>query len=233
MTNKRTCIGPSQLYFHFGHDREFLVRTFEMAAGMAVMLVLTDNTTSMLSVSKKGTVACVRLHRMFLLADEETLKEIASFIKRGGGRMPRFRAFVNEMRDTIRRKPARSFKARTQGKHHDLHPIFERLNSQYFEGKLASVITWGSSCARHCVRKRTLGSYSSHTDTIRVNPVLDRKTVPLHYIEFIVYHEMLHASMGTEKKNGRRAVHTSDFRKRERLFRDYEKSMLWEKERQR
>src|SRR5271169_648400 len=128
MTDNRKCNSSAQLYFTFEHDREFLVRTFERAAGMTVMLVLTDNTTSMLSVGKKGTVARVRLHRMFLRADEETLKEIASFIKRGGGRMPRFRAFVNDMRDTIRLKPARSFPVRTQGKHYDLHPIFDRLN---------------------------------------------------------------------------------------------------------
>ncbi|MBF0506413.1 MAG: hypothetical protein HQL09_06220 [Nitrospirae bacterium] len=229
MTLSEKRAGSSQLAFSFEHDREVLVRILERTVGMPVLLVLTDNSSSMLSFRKSGAVACVRLHRMFLCADEGILKEIASFIKRGRGNMSGFRAFVNEMRDTIRRKPPRSFPAMTQGKHYDLHSIFERLNHEYFEGRLNSVITWGNSSSRKVVRKRTLGSFSSQTNIIRINPVLDKKTVPSHYLEFIVYHEMLHADMGTERRNGRRAVHTRDFRKRERAFRDFDEALRYEK----
>ncbi len=183
----------------------------------------------MLSVRKKGPVFFVRLHRMFLCTDEGTLKEIASFIRHGRGSMPGFRAFVNQMSSVIRRKLPRSFPVRTQGNYHDLRSIFERLNREYFAGKLISVITWGTVSRGRVVRKRTLGSYSISTDTIRINPVLDKKTVPGYYIEFVVYHEMLHSAIGIQKKNGRRAVHTRDFREREQLFKEYEKAMQWEK----
>jgi len=74
-----------------------------------------------------------------------------------------------------------------------------------------------------------LGSYCKHTGTIRINPVLDRRNVPLYFIRFVVYHEMLHSSMREERKNGRRSVHNPEFRKRERLFREYEKAISWEK----
>ncbi len=77
--------------------------------------------------------------------------------------------------------------------------------------------------------KRTLGSYCLRTNTIRINPVLDRKTVPDYFIGFIVYHEMLHADMGVCRINGRRSVHSSEFRKRERMFKEYEKALAWEK----
>jgi predicted metal-dependent hydrolase len=76
--------------------------------------------------------------------------------------------------------------------------------------------------------KRTLGSYSQRTNTIRINPVLDRKTVPAYFIEFIVYHEMLHADMGVGRINGRRSVHSSGFRIREKLFKKYEQALAWE-----
>jgi len=53
--------------------------------------------------------------------------------------------------------------------------------------------------------------------------------VPRYFIEFVVYHEMLHADMGTEEHEGRRSIHSREFRKRERLFEDYERAMAWER----
>jgi len=220
--------GQAQLSFPFEHDPGFLVRTFENASGRAVKLVLTDNSTSMLSIRKKGAVSCVRLHRMFLCADEATLKEIGLFIKHGSGSTTRFRAFLNKMSSVVRRKPARCFPVRTQGKCYDLCAIFERLNREYFDSRLTSVITWGTGTSRKAVRKRTLGSYSNNSNTIRINPVLDKKTVPDYYVEFVVYHEMLHATIGIGEKDGRRSVHTRAFRERERLFKDYAKAIQWE-----
>jgi hypothetical protein len=35
--------------------------------------------------------------------------------------------------------------------------------------------------------------------------------------------------MGTERKNGRRLVHSRAFRERERLFADYERALAWER----
>jgi len=218
-----------QLSLSFEHDPDFLIRLFEKAAGMSVSLVLTDNSSSMLSVRRKGHMCNVRLHRIFLGADGGTLDEIASFIKRGRGKMPGFRTFINRMSASIKHKPPRPSPVRTTGKWRDLQIIFERLNKEYFGGKLVSAITWGSGTPKRSVRMRTLGSYSSRTDTIRINPVLDKITVPAYYIEFVVYHEMLHAALGIHEKNGRRSVHTHVFRERERLFKEYERALRWER----
>ena len=220
--------GPAQLSFPFEHDPGFLVSTFEKASGRSVMLVLTDNSTSMLSIRNKGAVSCVRLHRMFLCVDEATLKEIGLFIKHGSGSMTRFRAFLNKMSSVVRRRPQRYFPVRTRGKYYELYAIFERLNEEYFDSRLTSAITWGTGSSRKAVRKRTLGSYSNHSNIIRINPVLDKNEVPDYYIEFVVYHEMLHAAIGIGEKDGRRSVHTRAFRERERLFKYYDKAMRWE-----
>jgi predicted metal-dependent hydrolase len=64
---------------------------------------------------------------------------------------------------------------------------------------------------------------------IRINPVLDIERVPPYFVEFIVYHEMLHAFLGVKNKNGRRSVHSKEFRELEKRFSDYEKAMAWEK----
>jgi hypothetical protein len=39
---------------------------------------------------------------------------------------------------------------------------------------------------------------------------------------------MLHASMGISLQGNRRSVHSREFKKREKLFKDYEKAMAWE-----
>jgi predicted metal-dependent hydrolase len=91
-----------------------------------------------------------------------------------------------------------------------------------------AAITWGSRSPRSSVRRRTLGSYSERSNIIRINPVLDKKTVPRYFVAFIVYHEMLHAAMGTPLRGKRRSVHSGEFRKREKFFKDYEKATAWE-----
>ena len=91
------------------------------------------------------------------------------------------------------------------------------------------MITWGKKNPKWSVRKRMLGSFCRNTNTIRINPVLDKKTIPQYIINFVIYHEMLHSVIPVEKKNGRRLIHTAEFRRREQLFKDYKKAAAWEK----
>jgi hypothetical protein len=66
---------------------------------------------------------------------------------------------------------------------------------------------------------------------IKINPILDSDRVPRYFLEFVIYHEMLHADIGIEDGSGRRELHSREFRKREKLFRHYEKASAWEKKR--
>jgi hypothetical protein len=75
----------------------------------------------------------------------------------------------------------------------------------------------------------TLGSYCGSTDVIRISPLLDRRSVPSYFVEFIVYHEMLHADLSVATERGRRRLHPEEFRIRERQFISYEKAIAWEK----
>ena len=76
-----------------------------------------------------------------------------------------------------------------------------------------------------------MGSYNAETSTIRINPLLDKKTVPAYFLEFVVYHEMLHAYLGIKTRNGRRSIHSREFRLHEKKFRHYAKAMEWERQR--
>jgi len=200
----------------------------EERLGRPVSLFVTDNSTTMLSCRIRDGVLVVRLHRMFLSADHAVLDEIVSYLKKRKGAMPHFRSFLRLNREDLRCKPARKIAVRTKGRHHDLSELYDEINKTYFGSKVTATITWGGRSPASAVRKRTVGSYSERPNLIRINPVLDRKDVPTCYVAFIVYHEMLHADMGIAIRGKRRSVHPREFRRREKLFHEYEQAMAWE-----
>jgi len=205
-----------------------LKKYLEECLDRPVSLVLTKNSTSMLSARMHDGVLRIRLHRMFLNAGSRVMNEIASYLKNRRGAMPHFRSFIRANREQLSLKPPKKVLVRTAGKVHDLCGLYDEINKEYFGGMINAVITWGTRSPRYAVRKRTVGSYSERSNTIRINPVLDKKTVPRYYVALIIYHEMLHAAMGTPLRGKRRSVHSGEFRTREKLFKDYEKAMAWE-----
>ena len=223
-----TTDNSEQLLLPLSLDEGSLKGHLETATGKTISLSITDNSTSVLSVRTQSTHVSVRLHHMFLKADNNVLKEIAEFVKNRKREMPYVRRFIKQHSSSLKTKSARQVLLKTDGRHHDLLNIYESVNRQYFEGKIMCAITWGQKKRRCAVKNRTLGSYSSATNTIRINPILDKKTVPRIYLEFIAYHEMLHVDMGTGEKNGRRSIHPKEFKQRERLFRYYDVAIEWE-----
>jgi len=220
---------PGQLLLPLERDAARLKIYFERVGGSSVSLTITDNSSSMLSLRAQRGIVSVRLHRMFLDAGDDVLKEIALFVKRRRGETPLLREFLKRNSHRIRKPSPRKSNMRLPGNCHDLGEIYEALNREYFCSRISCAITWGTKSPKYAVRKRTLGSYSRRTDTIRINPVLDRKTVPGYFLEFVVYHEMLHADTAVSEKNGRRQVHSKEFKQREKLFRQYDKVIAWEK----
>jgi len=218
----------THLHLFFGHSATSLQRYLEDRLKRPVSLVLTDNASTMLSVRVRTGALTVRLHRMFCNAGQDVLDEIVLYLKNGKNAMPYFRKFVREHQAELKTKAPRNVVARTRGKFHDLRELYDTINKEYFESAVTAAITWGTRSPRYAVRKRTLGSYSERTNLIRINPLLDKKTVPQYFVAFIVYHEMLHAAMGTPLKGKRRSVHSREFRRREKLFHEYDRAMAWE-----
>ena len=220
-----------QLDLQFPDNKDMLKDSLEQMTGKPLSLTITDNAASLLSIRTRKTAIAVRVHWMFLKAGEDVIREMASFIKAMRGRTPLIRKFINENRSCLKKKERSSeaSPARTQGSIYDLREIFDSVNAGYFEGGVTASIGWGKRNSRRIVRKRTLGTYCRQTNSIRINPVLDKKSVPLYFVKYVVHHEMLHSVVRESGKNGRRSVHGPQFRKRERLFREYEKAVRWEK----
>jgi len=217
-----------QLNLPFFYDECSLRAYFEKAANKTVSLILTQNLTSMISVKTHGSTVSLRLHRMFLSADSDVLNEITELIKNRKGRNPHIRRFIGHNIKYTERKPNR-LKIRTDGRFYNLFDIYNFLNKDYFNGMVSAAITWGVKRPGRAARRRTLGSYRKHGNIIRINPVLDSMEIPRYYIEYVVYHEMLHSDMNTETGRGR--IHSGEFKRRESLFKYYEKALAWEKRR--
>ena len=106
----------------------------------------------------------------------------------------------------------------------DLGKVFRRLNKRYFAGKVNATIEWGRT-RPSCPAGRasmSLASYTLEDHLIRINPVLDNEWVPRRFLDYVVYHEMLHAHLGLK-----RAYHSARFRKREGEFLYYHFAVSW------
>ncbi len=124
---------------------------------------------------------------------------------------------VRERMRVVRRRRGTKRLTSPQGRHFDLAPLFAKLNRLYFEDRVrVRHLSWSPRASR-----RILGHYDPAHETIVVNRRLDHPLVPRHVVEFILYHEMLHAFLGEEDCGSQRRFHHPEFRRAERRFVDY------------
>ncbi|HXO22504.1 MAG TPA: hypothetical protein VOA87_21495 [Thermoanaerobaculia bacterium] len=221
-----------------------LRRLNRLTGGRLRSLALTDNRRTILSVRPgRGEAApiALRIHRSFSDAPDAVLSAVAAFVesKKGSDRAREALSVIREHFSRHRRP--RTPKAQRPALHpegvtFDLRELRDEINRRHFEGRLAVAITWGKaggSPAHRCRGRRArsttvqLGSYSYEDKLIRVHRLLDQPRVPRYVVEAVVYHELLHAAIPPEIRNGRRHVHTPEFRRRERLFRDLDRAERW------
>jgi len=122
-------INMFQLSLHFSNSKDTLRDFLEKMTGKSVSLTLTDNSTSMLSIRTKNNSVSVRMHWMFLNADNEIIGEIANFIKTRKGQTPLIRKFISENRTclTKRKLCSRQLRIYTQGRVYNLTGLSEAL----------------------------------------------------------------------------------------------------------
>jgi hypothetical protein len=114
-------------------------------------------------------------------------------------------------------------KEAARGRIYDLDAIFQRINADYFQGKLDRPrLTWNKMLTH-----RKFGHYQPATDTLMISITLDQPEIPIFLVEFIMYHELLHKEMGLKIKNGRRYAHYKDFLEAEAKFEHYREAKEW------
>jgi SprT-like family protein len=220
---------------------ELLRRLNRYAAGRLRSLTLTDNRRTILSVRPAPAAERARLelriHRSFLEAPDEVVRAVAEFVESKKG-SERARQALNLIREHFSRHRGAASRRRAvlrpEGLALDLRELVADLNQRYFGGRLAVDVTWGKAAGgagHRCRRSRSaslqLGSYSYEDNLIRVHRVLDDRAVPRYVVEAVVHHELLHADLPPEVRNGRRHFHTPEFRRRERNFRQLDRANAW------
>lgn len=179
----------------------------------------------------------LRLHERFATAPLEVRTAMVSWI-RSGKRARRACAtldqWIAEHIATLPRKK-RNERFTTTGDHHDLAALAEEL----YEGVFASDfpgpegrprITWGRRARSRSRGSLRLGSYDPEDNVVRIHIVLDRSSVPDWFVRYVLFHEILHAVLPPKPgPDGRRWVHHGpEFRRRERLYPDYQQALAWE-----
>lgn len=194
-------------------------------------IIVTDNVHTMVSIKRGDGVVTFRLHHMFLDAPSVILRALARYAEgqdRASARLLRQYIDANDRR--VRRSPERPIPLDVQGKYYNLQEIFDALNARYFEGRIRARITWGQRGRRRRSRESIkLGSYTFEDELIRIHPVLDAADVPRFFVEWIVYHEMLHQVHPIRVVNGRRQFHSRDFLEDEAKFAHYAAAREWER----
>jgi predicted SprT family Zn-dependent metalloprotease len=116
-----------------------------------------------------------------------------------------------------------------RGRYHDLDAILDDLRARFFPDCPAVRIYWGRWSGRARPRSIRFGAYLPEARLIRIHPALDQAFVPRYFVEFIVYHELLHHVIPPVRMNGRNQIHSPEFRQRERDFPAFAAAMAWRK----
>jgi len=126
----------------------------------------------------------------------------------------------------------RQFSFPEQGRFFNLRAVFDKMNAQYFGSRLRGYsIVWGRKRRQRPKDYIVFGTIQEDDRIIRIHPLLDRSFVPTWFLEYVVYHEMLHAVVPDQfDENGRRLVHHEQFNRRERKFRWFRRAKAWEEE---
>ena len=188
-----------------------------------VHLVAMDALWRIRGIDPRRRVPLLRLHQGFMAAEDGFLTAFAGAWARRDmaslGRLGRdfsltggFLEVANQLQALT---PATGDAGR--GRVHDLEASFHRVNDAHFDGALERpTLRWGAKSA-----VRTHGSYRFAEDRLTISPALDAEGVPAWVVDFVVFHELLHKSLGLTVQGSRRYAHTAAFRLRERAHPDF------------
>lgn len=215
---------------HVVAKAEGLARELAAHLGAPVKLSVTDNRSTMISFKREASAYALRLHHMFLGADAAVVAALAEYVRRGRARSGRvLDAFIHGHEPQIRTRRTAATALVSRGRCFDLVQIFDDLNVRFFEQGITARIGWGKKTPKRRRRTIRLGVYDHQAREIRVHPALDHPDVPRFFVEYIVFHEMLHQLFPSERGDKRHVHHPQAFKDREKTFPHYDASLAWER----
>jgi Protein of unknown function DUF45 len=117
----------------------------------------------------------------------------------------------------LRRTRGRRVSEQPTGKFHNLAPLFDQLNREYFDSSLHRPrLAWSRRPWRS-----TLGSFDPALDQIVLTRDLDRARIPRYVVEYVLFHEMLHVKHPIKFARCRLESHSRAFRAEEKRYKNY------------
>ena len=206
---------------------EELAGELRRRSGRPVALTLTRNRSHLVSLAGPagpGPVR-VRLHETFLQAPADVIQCLGRYLRTSRrSDWDVVEQFAQQPAAAAATAPARPPRLSTRGRVHNLDELSRAVNQNYFQGRLRCRVGWSPARRRRGRKRRSsirYGSYQRDTDTIRIHALLDDPRVPRAFLEYIIFHEMLHAVVPPERRGGRWLYHPPLFRHLERRFPDW------------
>lgn len=163
------------------------------------------------TIRLRGDVALVRFSDLMQSAPPRVLEAAAAILlgKLYRRRVPadlrdlyREYSLAHGMRRRVhhlRRRRARRATLPPAGACHNLDPLFDQLNRDYFSGALRRPqLGWSARPWR-----KQLGCFDPALDQIVLSSRLDRPAVPRYVVEYVLYHEMLHVKHPVRRASAR------------------------------
>ncbi|MBI2445313.1 M48 family metallopeptidase [Candidatus Micrarchaeota archaeon] len=130
----------------------------------------------------------------------------------------------NQLNNALKRSHGRKRNLQAQGAWHDLNDIVLRMTREYPLLQTLSVPKMGWNAKGG---SRILGFYDESAHEILINANLDQKRVPPFVLEYVIFHELLHAKHPVKHGRSRRTIHTTEFKREERQYPFYDEAMAW------
>ncbi|MDR3624341.1 MAG: hypothetical protein P4L16_04285 [Chlamydiales bacterium] len=203
-------------------------------SGFEFELIINENSSNMLAVlDKRDKWAKLSLHKMFLEAPESVITAVATYVKKkDSSAFAVIRSYIHSNLprfDYSHRLDARTLY--TNGKVYHLQKVYDEINKKYFESKVKLWITWFDRLPKKNCSRIVFGQYFEALKLIKINKMLDDRSFPRYFIDYVVYHEILHHVVPSYiDEKGVARVHSKEFKERELIFKDYHRAKAWELE---
>jgi len=206
-------------------------KELENKLNQSVLIKFYDFKSTFLRIEKKPNIFILKLHKLFLESNDDIKNAIVDYcLKKDKSSRNIIKLFAYDFfsKKDYSNKLDKS-KLITKGVFFDLKQIFDNLNMIYFENKLDLSITWFEKPKYFRFCHFTFGTYNRNTKLIKINKLLDQSNFPFYFINYVVYHEMLHSVCEEKNINGKRSIHTKDFKEKEKKFAYYKEAKNFEK----
>jgi hypothetical protein len=198
-----------------------------------IELVINDNRSTMLSVQWGLHKTKVRLHRIFLEAPRTVKDDLALYLKKRKRLLPiSVKAYIREASSNLdySHEVDKNLLV-TKGEVYEIQERYKLLNRRYFDDSLHLAITWYGDTNKKRQIRVTLGQYIDTHKLVKIHRLLDNKNVPSYVLDYVIYHEMVHAVCPPYvDAKGVTRIHTTEFKQREKCFVHYDSASDWLKE---